>query len=187
MRPCGLCCALAALIAPLMWGEPAGAYFCSVFDPGPCAPVFCGVYGHWPCVPEIDYPIGEDLRLTIDTKTQPPPKPDKDLDNIASLFKALRACWMPPDGDQARPGTEVTIRLSFKRSGELVGTPRWTYTTPNTPDDVRQRYRDAVTAALARCAPMKFTKGMGGAIAGRPIAIRYVEDRDLSKKNEPHP
>ena len=37
--------------------------------------------------------------------------------------------------------------------------------------------RPPSTAALERCSPMPFTKGMAGAIAGRPIAIRFIDDR----------
>ena len=29
---------------------------------------------------------------------------------------------------------------------------------------------------------MKFTNGLGGALAGRPIAIRYVDNRELGKQ-----
>ena len=39
--------------------------------------------------------------------------------------------------------------------------------------------RDAVNAALARCTPLQFGNGMGGAVAGRPIAIRFVDDRTI--------
>jgi hypothetical protein len=28
---------------------------------------------------------------------------------------------------------------------------------------------------------MKFTQNLGGALAGRPIAIRYVDNRELNK------
>jgi hypothetical protein len=30
--------------------------------------------------------------------------------------------------------------------------------------------------------PLNFTGGLGGAVAGRPIAIRYVDNRDLAKQ-----
>jgi hypothetical protein len=30
--------------------------------------------------------------------------------------------------------------------------------------------------------PLKLTSDLGGALAGRPIAIRYVDNRDLSKQ-----
>ena len=72
---------------------------------------------------------------------------------------------------------EYTIRFAFKRDGELIAPPRMTYSSPDAPADVRGIYRDAIDAALKRCAPLHFSKGMGGAIAGRPIAIRFVDDR----------
>jgi hypothetical protein len=31
--------------------------------------------------------------------------------------------------------------------------------------------------------PLKFTGGLGGALAGRPIMIRYVDNRDLGKQS----
>jgi hypothetical protein len=55
--------------------------------------------------------------------------------------------------------------------------PRVTYTTPGTDDDTRRTFRHAIDQALERCTPVPFSKGMGGAIAGRPIAIRFVDDR----------
>ncbi len=94
----------------------------------------------------------------------------------------MRACFVAPETGKARAGTEVSLRLSFKRSGDVVAPPRWTYTTPKTPEETRQTYRDAATAALTRCTPLKFSKGMAGAVAGRPIAIRYVENRDLPRE-----
>jgi hypothetical protein len=32
--------------------------------------------------------------------------------------------------------------------------------------------------------PLKFTDGLGGALAGRPIAIRYVDNRELGKASD---
>jgi hypothetical protein len=43
---------------------------------------------------------------------------------------------------------------------------------------VKDLYYQAITAALERCSPMPFTTGLGGAIAGRPIAIRFVDNRE---------
>jgi hypothetical protein len=169
--------AVAALLAPLAHAQ--SSRFCSVFDGRPCTPAFCSVFENGVCIPDYGFPIGQDLRLTIETKTPPPEKPDGDINTIASLFKTLRACFEPPAEDRARAGMQVALRLSFKRNGEMIAAPRWTYTTPDTPDDARKLYREAVTSSLAHCAPLHFGKGMAGAIAGRPIAIRYVENRDL--------
>jgi hypothetical protein len=44
---------------------------------------------------------------------------------------------------------------------------------------VRDVYRDAVDAPLKRCTPLHFSTGMAGAVAGRPIAIRFVDDRTI--------
>jgi len=53
-----------------------------------------------------------------------------------------------------------------------------TYVTPGIPPETRETYLHAITAALGRCTPLRFTEGLGGAVAGRPIAIRFVDNRD---------
>jgi hypothetical protein len=161
---------------------------CSVLDGQPCTPSFCSVFNHGPCIPEIDYPYGENLQLTI--QTVPPQddaakyqKPDHDLDTIGDLFAALRSCWTPPPADSAREGMQMSVRFSFKRSGEMIGAPRLTYATEGVSTDTRATYLKAINASLDACVPLKFTGGLGGALAGRPIAIRYVDNRELGKQS----
>jgi hypothetical protein len=161
---------------------------CSVLDGEPCTPSFCSVFDQWPCIPEIDYPYGQNLQLTV--QTVPPQeqaakyrKPDHDLDTIGDLFAALRSCWSPPPADSAREGMQMSVRFSFKRSGEIIGTPRLTYATAGVPAETRAAYLKAINASLNACLPLKFTGGLGGALAGRPIAIRYVDNRDLGKQS----
>ena len=198
MRPIPVWLAIAALAgAQGMWGaEPARAQ-CSVFSRHPCVPNVCSVFSRHPCVPEPLYPFGENLQLTIvstaaeqnidspeaSTVGSDPEgaKADADhrLDTIRDLFGALRACWVPPPPDEARPGMQMSVRLSFKRSGQMFGAPRVTYTSPDAPPAARDVYQEAIQAALERCMPLPFTAGLGGAIAGRPIAIRYVDNRDV--------
>ena len=36
-------------------------------------------------------------------------------------------------------------------------------------------------AAMKHCTPLHFSKSMAGAVAGRPIAIRFVDERTLAK------
>jgi hypothetical protein len=159
---------------------------CSVLSNEPCTPSFCSVFNHGPCIPEIDYPIGQNLQLTIQSvpsradaaKYQ---KPDHDLDTIGDLFAALRSCWSPPQADDAREGMQMSVLFSFKRSGEIIAAPRVTYSTRDVPQQTRDLYRKAITASLDACMPLKFTGGLGGALAGRPIMIRYVDNRDLGK------
>ena len=160
---------------------------CSVLDGQPCTPSFCSVFNDGPCIPEIDYPYGQNLQLTIETvplqdQAAKYRRPDHDLDTIGDLFAALRSCWSPPPADIAREGMQMSVRFSFKRSGEIIAAPRVTYATAGVPADTRTAYLNAINASLQACQPLKFTSGLGGALAGRPIAIRYVDNRDLGRQ-----
>jgi hypothetical protein len=151
---------------------------CSVFDAAPCTPSFCGVFGPWPCVPSLPS-FGQGLQLTIHSRgADKAHAPDAPVNSLSELFDALRACWKPPPVEEAFRGMQMSVRLSFKRTGEPVAAPRVTYTSSEAGAEARGNYRRAVDAALERCTPMPFSKAMGGAIAGRPIAIRFIDDRD---------
>lgn len=176
---------------------------CSVLSGEPCHPSFCDIFHLGPCFPQYLPPIGQDLQLTIvstdngepaagsavasaNPDQKPASEPDaandeKPLDSIRAMYAALRACWVPPPKHSARHGMEYTIRFAFKRDGEIIAPPRVTYASHEAPADVRDTYRDAVNAALARCTPLHFSKGMAGAVAGRPIAIRFVDNRSTEK------
>ena len=163
---------------------------CSVLDSRPCTPSTCSVFDHGPCIPEIDYPIGQNLQVTILSVPAKDDaakyhKPDHDLDTIGDLFAALRSCWSPPAADDARAGMQMSVMFSFKRSGEMIAAPRLTYATPGVSTDLRDRYLKAIVTSLQGCAPFPFTAGLGGAIAGRPIMIRYVDNRELRTKSGP--
>ena len=193
---CLIAAASAALAAPADAQErrhqidatPFAHAPCSVLANEPCHPYYCSVFYHGPCIPEIDYPIGQNLQLTIQSvpsrdDTAKYRKPDHDLDTIGDLFAALRACWSPPPPDGAREGMQMSVLFSFKRSGEIIAAPRVTYSTRDVPQQTRDLYRKAITASLDACVPLKFTAGLGGALAGRPIMIRYVDNRDLGKQS----
>jgi hypothetical protein len=181
--------AMAGSATVLLPGRPASAV-CSVFDKHPCTPSVCSVFRRGPCIPQIDYPIGQDLRLTIESGSQGAnalsgglhdgfDPSDHAIETLGDLFVALRACWIPPAKDEARPGMQMSVRFAFKRTGEIIATPRVTYSTPDAPRQARETYHRAISAALDRCTPLHFTGGLGGAVAGRPIAIRFVDNRDM--------
>ena len=77
----------------------------------------------------------------------------------------------------------MSVRFSFKRSGEIIAAPRVTFATVGAAADVRDTYFSAIKASLDACMPLKFSGGLGGALAGRPIAIRYVDNRELDKSS----
>jgi hypothetical protein len=163
---------------------PADAGRRHVYDPRPFPYENCGGPFQGPCITEIPFPFGETLQVTVETV--PPEadrikyqKPDHDLDTIGDLFAALRACWSPPPPGSARQGMQISVRFSLNRSGSLIGPPRLTYATPGVPADLRATYLNAANASLNGCLPLKFTDGFAEALAGRPIAIRYVDNREL--------
>ena len=104
---------------------------------------------------------------------------EKPVDSIGEMYAALRTCWMPPPKDSARHGMEYTVRFALKRDGEIIAPPRVTYSSHDAPAGVRDVYRDAVNAALGRCTPLHLSDRMGRAVAGRPIALRFVDNRTI--------
>jgi hypothetical protein len=180
--------ALGAIALPPGAAGQQGGIVCSVFDPRPCAPTVCSPLDGEPCLPQYPFPLGENLQLTINSTQSHEGErvdPDHKIDSIHDMFVALRACWLPPDQGTAHPGMQMSVRFAFTRAGEIIGKPRVTYTTPGAGGDARRTYRHAITEALDRCTPMPFSSGMGGAIAGRPIAIRYVDNRKQAREHHP--
>jgi hypothetical protein len=131
------------------------------------------------CIGDI---LPHSLTLTITSRDAGPakaPEPDAKIDSIHDLFAALRACWEPPARDHAQQGVQMSVRFAFKRSGELIAPPFVTYASPGTRTNTKQIYRDAIQASVTRCAPLPLSESLGAAIAGQPISIRFVEDRNL--------
>jgi hypothetical protein len=117
---------------------------------------------------------------------QPSRPPAKTLNTIKELFDAFGACWRPPPLDQSKPGTEITIRFSLNRAGEIIGEPRFTYSSPTLPIEVKSAYQKSVAEAISRCTPFPLSNDLGGAIAGRPISTRFIDDRGQRRTENVH-
>ena len=98
------------------------------------------------------------------------------LNTLREIYSTLRVCWSPPRLDKARGHLELSVRLSFRGSGEILGEPFISFETPNVSEEERLAYRISVAQALQRCTPLRFSKGLGGAIAGHPMNIRFIEE-----------
>lgn len=145
----------------------------------------CSVLEDRPCPGREGLPVGQGLLFTVqDTPSDPVPGPRmaKPLNTIRDVFAAIHACWLPPPMDQAQEGMEIAVRFSFTRDGGILGEPRFTYLTRDVTQQVRTAYQRAVAATLARCTPLPFTPELGGAIAGRPFAIRFIDNRPRSER-----
>jgi hypothetical protein len=96
----------------------------------------------------------------------------KRVNTIKDVFEWMGTCWKPPPPSHANP-MDITIIVSFNRSGAIMGRPRITYESAEATDNDRLAYRTAVMETLQRCTPMPFTESMAGAVAGHPFAIRF--------------
>jgi hypothetical protein len=93
------------------------------------------------------------------------------INTLQEIGPALTACWRPPSDV---PHYEVTIRLSFKRTGEVLGKPMITFSRFNGDTADQKRIIASILAGLAQCTPLNFSPGLGGAIAGRLFTLRFV-------------
>jgi hypothetical protein len=145
------------------------------------ADAFCSIHHRRSCILDYEFWIGQDLRLTIEsiaTDGQAEPATSGgQVNTIKELFAAFRRCWTPPPLGETPPGMQMSVRFALKRSGEMMAEPRVTYTKPGTPPELKERYLTAITESLARCMPVPLTESFAGAIAGRPIAIRFIDNR----------
>jgi hypothetical protein len=103
------------------------------------------------------------------------------IDTIKEIFAKLYSCWQAPPASRANP-MDITVVVSFNRAGAILGQPKITYESANAGDNDRLAYRIAVMETLQRCAPLPFTEGLGGAVAGRPLAVTF-----RSRKRPPKP
>lgn len=103
------------------------------------------------------------------------------LDTLKDIFARLHSCWKPPPLSLANP-IDITVVVSFSREGVILGHPRITYESEQASDNDRLQYRIAVMETLQRCTPLPFTEGLGGAVAGRPLAVPF-----RTRKRPPKP
>jgi len=105
------------------------------------------------------------------------------LDSIRDVLAKLHSCWKPPPASQANP-MDITVIVSFNREGAILGHPKITFESEQASDNDRLKYRIAVMEALQRCTPLPFTEGLGGAVAGRPLAVRFTTRKRPPKTEE---
>jgi hypothetical protein len=100
--------------------------------------------------------------------------PPKQIDTLNDIGRAMQACWQPSGVRYS--GQEVTIRISFKRNGEVLGKPMITFYRAGEHDaENREVFTRAVREALVRCSPMPFSEKLGAAVAGRLFTFRFID------------
>jgi hypothetical protein len=178
--------AMAACSTSVFSRHPCTPGFGSVLRDHPYTP-FCGIHSAPGCVPDAVYPLNEVPVLRVEGHVGPSEPIDRDhpVDRLYDLGPLLSKCLVMPPDDEMRPGMQVTLKLAFKRNGDLLAEPRFTYTTHEAPAEAKTAYHDAAMNMVKRCTPLPITAGLGGAIAGRPFVVPIVETRPEKKADAP--
>jgi hypothetical protein len=111
-------------------------------------------------------------RAATDTR-----RPEGQVNTIREMFAALESCWSPPPPENAHRDMQISMRFSFNRSGRLIGPPRVTYATREVTQKTRDIYREAFERLLQDCTPLPFSPSFAGAIAGKMISVRIIDNR----------
>ena len=106
------------------------------------------------------------------------------IDTLKEMFETLKRCWRPPALPRGHSGMQITVMVAFQSNGVILGKPRITFETPEASEADSLAYRTAVMETLQQCTPLTFTKGLGGAVAGRPFTLRFDDRRNLPKPTE---
>jgi hypothetical protein len=167
--------------------HPCTPYFGSVMRHHPFTPYSCGVFGRGPCSPEVLFPLNQVPLLKVEGHVGPSEPLDREhpASRINELGPLLSKCLELPPDTEAQAGMELSLKLAFKRDGELLADPRFTYTTHDAPEKAKTAYREAALDMLKHCTPLPITEALGGAIAGRPFVVAIKETRSV--KGDDHP
>jgi hypothetical protein len=96
---------------------------------------------------------------------------------LSELFTELNDCL---EGVTLAPGSQLTVIFALRRDGKLLGKPRITFARLQGDAEVRRELAASIAAAFGKCLPLSITDSLGGAIAGRPLTVRFVPgSRDL--------
>jgi len=168
-------------ICSVLSRHPCLPYVPGVLRRRPFTPYSCGV-GGGPCSPEVVLMFGELPVLRIAGHAGPSDPVDRDhrLSELNEVAHTLSQCLELPPDSESQAGMEVALKLAFKRDGELMPEPRFTYTTHEAPDNVKAAYHTAVLDMLKHCTPLPVTETLGGAIAGRPLIVAVKDTRGLN-------
>ncbi len=114
------------------------------------------------------------LSQSVAAPDQPPP-----ISRLNEIAPRIAACVHLPREDD-----EITVRLSFNRSGALIGRPRIMFMKSSGGPDGEAALANALLAAMHDCTPLPFTESLGAAIAGNVMTIHFVGHKGKSQAPE---
>jgi hypothetical protein len=123
--------------------------------------------------PRPDPSLPEQLNAII--RPLPEDRRPQQIERIRDVFLLIGSCWRGSPGPVGNSGQELTIRMSFTRHGEIIGSPKITFYKPGGDREARDAFVNSIKAAFQRCTPLPFSERLGAAIAGRPFTFRFVD------------
>jgi hypothetical protein len=102
------------------------------------------------------------------------------LNTLDDLQNAIKKCWISPALADVKTGMDITIMLTFTRTGEIFG-GRVIYESPNVSKQERAVYLAALAGMLRRCSRLPFSDSFGNAVAGRPFRFLFSDHRKERK------
>ena len=96
-----------------------------------------------------------------------------DANTLRQLYEALNNC-LSAASIRGAPGSELTIVFSLRRDGSLLGAPRISFWGLKGTTSEQRDFAKQVANAFDKCLPIPITAALGGAIAGRPLSMRFV-------------
>jgi hypothetical protein len=98
-------------------------------------------------------------------------QPAPELSLLRQVGPSIYRCWRPPAGSA---GQELTVVMSFKRNGEVLGRPRISHSLLTGSTQHQKEFVTSVLDAIAACTPLHLSQSLGSAMAGRPFAMRFL-------------
>jgi hypothetical protein len=123
----------------------------------------------WPCV-IAGAGVAASLLAAV------PPVSAQTVSHLSALGPYLGDCVrrkLSASGARHTGRREVTFTLSFRADGTLFGEPRRNFSFPEASGQEQQLFITETAAAIVSCAPLPFSKALGGAIAGRIYRFNY--------------
>jgi hypothetical protein len=100
-----------------------------------------------------------------------------ELHSRYDMRRALVECLGSLRVPECHLGIQLTVRLTFNAHGGFEGRPRFTYVTPDLPNEAREKYEKVIVETLERCTPLNFSRDFGSGIAGTPLLLRLTRGR----------
>jgi hypothetical protein len=113
--------------------------------------------------------IGIVVELTLGAQASAVEAQPPLVQRVHGIATGIAACWRPPHDDD-----QVTVRLSFRRDGAVIGEPRIVYARSSGGAADDSGLAQSMLAAIRDCTPLHFSARLGAAIAGQVLDIRFI-------------